>query len=67
MGINEALVKFGATLSEAEKQMLGSLTREELAALRSVSLKLPGFGLRSQIFDDTNNNNCPPPQTGTLG
>jgi hypothetical protein len=67
MGISEALVKFGAGLSDVEKQMLASLTPGELAALRSVSLKLPGFGLRSQIFDDTNNNNCPQsPPTGVL-
>ena len=60
MGINEALVKLGTGLSDVEKQMFASLTPGELAGLRSVSLKLPGFGLRSQIFDDTNNNNCPP-------
>jgi hypothetical protein len=62
MSINEAILKLGEGLSEAEKQMLASLNERELSALRSVSLKLPGFGLRSQIFDDTNNNNCPPEQ-----
>jgi hypothetical protein len=58
MPIKDAVEKFGADLSEAEKQMLASLNEGELAALRSVSLKLPGYGLgRLGFFDDNNNNN----------
>jgi hypothetical protein len=63
MPLREALEKFGEGLSEVEKQMLASLTDDELSALRSVSLKLPGVGLRRLGFFDDNNNNNPCPQT----
>ena len=61
IGIKDAVEKFGADLSETEKEMLASLNEGELAALRSVSVKLPGYGLgRLGFFDDNNNNNpCP--------
>jgi hypothetical protein len=40
IGIDEALARFGQALSAIDQELVRSLTREELAALRSIEGKL---------------------------
>jgi hypothetical protein len=50
IGIDEALERFGSVLTDSEKELLRTLTPEELTALRSILSKLGNQILRSPII-----------------
>jgi hypothetical protein len=52
LGVQEAVERFGAALTPTERQLISSLSQEELAAFVSTRAKLGGIGFRLP-----NNNN----------
>jgi hypothetical protein len=58
MGIEASIEKFGSNLTSIDKELIGSLTQEELEALKAIEGKLSP--LRTQPQGNNNNNNNRP-------
>jgi hypothetical protein len=60
MGLEASVKKFGASLTSVDRELIGSLTPEELGALKEIEGKISP--LRTGTMANNNNNNNKPVQ-----